>query len=81
MRTSSECQNDICCFGKASCGGSTFGADGFIRSLSCLGDDACDQVIASPVSGDLTCEGFFSCSDLLVDFVVDFDSSLVLLLR
>ena len=45
--------------------------DGFIRSLSCEGVASCDGVRASPVSGDLICQGNVACRDILVDFNSD----------
>ena len=71
VRTSSECQNDICCFGSLSCQDATFMGDGFIRSLSCEGDVSCQRVSASPVSGDLICQGDRACEEMQVDFNSD----------
>ena len=72
VRTSSECQNDICCFGFLnSCRDTTFEADGFIRSLSCEGDASCEGASASPVSGDVICQGDQACEGLQVDFDSD----------
>ena len=71
VRTSSECQNDICCSGDFSCQDATFVGDGFIRSLSCEGPSSCQGVSTSPVSGDLICQGFQVCEDIQVDFDSD----------
>ena len=66
-----ECQNDICCFGFQSCFDTTFEADGFIRSLSCEGGSSCKGASASPVSGDLICQGNLACDEMQVDFDSD----------
>ena len=69
VRTSSECQNDICCF--EGCTDATFEGDGFIGSLSCEGLSTCRRARASPVSGDLICQGESACEDMQVDFDSD----------
>ena len=71
VRTSSECQNDICCSGDISCVSATFVGDGFIGSLSCEGDATCQRASASPVSGDVICQGDGACEGLQVDFDSD----------
>ena len=71
VRTSSQCQNDICCSGESSCTRATLEGDGFIGSLSCEGGSSCKGASASPVSGDLICQGNLACDELQVDFDSD----------